>query len=173
MMTKRTTCNILLVLLFSALLATDVQRSAGKTLDPELTKNEVLKLEDQLDQAFLTADTRVLTGLWADDFVYVGTNAEILTKAQRLAQLQSKTVMYGALTRDDVRVVTYEDTVVVTGRCTSTILMRDNGSWGPLGISHLESPGRISGIALFTHVYVRLHGRWQIILEHLTYITED
>jgi hypothetical protein len=167
------TRHILSVLLFSALLAIDTQGTAGKTLDAEAAKNEVLKLEDELDQAFLTADTRVLAGLWSDDFLYVGTNAEILTKPQRLAQLQSKAVMYGALTRDDVRVVTYEDTVVVTGRCTSTILMRDNGSWGPLGISHLESPGRISGIALFTHVYVRLHGRWQIILEHMTYITED
>jgi hypothetical protein len=70
-------------------------------------------------------------------------------------------------------VVAYEDAVVVTGRFTSTVLIRDKRSWGPGGIPHLENPGRLSGNALFTHVYVRLGGRWQIILEHVTYITED
>jgi hypothetical protein len=149
------------------------QNKTDKTQDTEAAKKDVLKSERLFDQALLASDTQALAGLWAEDFLYAGTSGEILNKAERLAQLKSGAVKYDALERDDVRVAAYENTVVVTGRYTSTLLIRDSGSWGPGGISHLESPGRLSGIALFTHVYARLGGRWQIILEHVTYITED
>jgi hypothetical protein len=142
-------------------------------LDAESAKKDVLAADAVFDKALLAGDTRALSGLWADDFLYAGTNGEILTKLQRLAQLRSGAVKYDALKEDDVRAVVYGDTVILSGRSTSTVLIGDKGSWGPGGISHKLSPGRLSGNALFTRVYVKLHGRWQIILEHETYITDD
>jgi hypothetical protein len=164
---------LVLWLATSFLSSAGAQNKTDKTPDQEAAKKAVLKSETLFDQAMLANDTQTLSGVWADDFLHAGTGGEILNKAERLAQLKSGAVKYDALQRDDVRVAAYEDTVVVSGRYTSTLLIRDSGSWGPGGISHLESPGRLSGIALFTHVYARLNGRWQMILEHVTYITED
>lgn len=149
------------------------QDGAGRTAEAEAAKTAILKMESQFKEALLASDTRVLTGLWSDDFFYVGTNGELLTKAQRLTQLRSGTVRYDAIQQDDSHLIVYGDTVVVSGRNTSTLLVAENGPWGPPGVPHLHSPGRLSGNALFTHVYVRLHGRWQMTLEHVTYITED
>jgi hypothetical protein len=164
---------LVLWLATSFLSAASAQNKVNKTQNLEAAKKDVLNSESLFGQALLASDTQALSGLWAVDFLYAGTNGEILDKAERLAQLKSGAVKYDALKRDDVRLVAYEDTVVVSGRYTSTLLIRDSGSWGPGGISHLESPGRLSGIALFTHVYARLAGRWQVILEHVTYIIED
>jgi hypothetical protein len=141
--------------------------------DAESTKKEVLQIEQKFTEALLTNDMSAVDSLSAADFLYVGTNAEILTKAQRHNQLESKLVRYEALQQDDLHVVVYGDTVIVSGRSTSTLLIGGKGSWGPGGASHLINPGRLSGNALFTHAYAKLRGRWQMILEHVTYITED
>lgn len=167
--------RILLVLLITVAFvrSAGAQASVDKIADPETAKKEVLKLDGQFEKGLLAVDTHVLAILWADDFLYCGTGGEILTKIQRLAQLQSGAVKYDALKQDNLQVVIYGDTVVVSGRNTSTVLVGDKGSWGPGGISHKYSPGRRSGNALFTRVYVKLRGQWRIVLEHETYITDD
>jgi len=151
----------------------DTKAVAQTGQDAESTKKEVLQIEQKFTEALLANDIRALASLSAADFIYVGTDAEILTKTGRLAQLQSKLVRYEALQQDDLHVIVYDDTVVVSGRSTSTLQIGGKGSWGPGGVSHLINPGRLSGNALFTHAYAKLNGRWQMILEHVTYITED
>ena len=173
-MTRRFLRRILLSLLALGLLApADARPTPQKDPETESVKKEITRIERQYQDALLANDLKNLTALMADDFLYVGTNAEILSKAQRIAQLRSKAVAYEALQQDDLRVVVYGDTVIVSGRNTSTLQIGGKGSWGPGGASHLINPGRLSGNALFTHAYVRLQGRWQMILEHMTYITED
>lgn len=172
---NRTILRILVLHTLAVGLVTSVrgQATTQSGQEAESTRKEVLKIEEKFAEALLASDTRALAGLAADDFIYVGTNAEILTKTQRLTQLQSRLVRYEALQQDDLHVVVYGDTVVVSGRSTSTLQIGGKGSWGPGGASHLTSPGRLSGNALFTHAYAKLNGRWQMILEHVTYITED
>ena len=166
--------SLLLFLLAGGLVASaDARPVPQKDPDTESVKKEIARIEQQYRDALVANDLRTLTTLMADEFLYVGTNAEILSKAQRIAQLRSKAVAYEALQQDDPRVVVYGDTVIVSGRNTSTLQIGGKGSWGPGGASHLINPGRMSGNALFTHAYVKLQGRWQIILEHMTYITED
>ena len=173
-MTRRFLRVILLSLPALALVASaDARPTPQKDPDTESVKKEITRIEQQYKGALVANDLRTLTTLMADDFLYVGTNAEILSKAQRIAQLRSKALAYEALQQDDLRVVVYGDTVIVSGRNTSTLQIGGKGSWGPGGASHFINPGRLSGNALFTHAYVRLQGRWQMILEHVTYITED
>jgi len=172
--TRRFLGTTLLSLLAVGLVASADARSAPqKDPDTESVKKEITRIEQQYRDALVANDLRILTTLMADDFLYVGTNAEILSKEQRIALLRSKEVAYEALQQDDVRVIVYGDTVIVTGRSTSTLQIGGKGSWGPGGASHLINPGRLSGNALFTHAYVKLQGRWQMVLEHMTYITED
>jgi hypothetical protein len=149
-----------------------VQTSAGAATDPEGVKKEVLKVENDLDQALLASDSHALDRIWADNFLYLGTSGEVKAKGERLAEIQSGTIKYDFIKNDDVRLSAHGDTVVLSGRSTTTLLLRDKSSWGAGGTSHFISPGRLSGNALFSHVYVKLHGRWQLVLEHMTYITE-
>jgi hypothetical protein len=164
---------LFLILSFRFLGFADAQKTGEQITDADSTKNAVLKVENQFDEALLANDTRALASLSAEGYFYVGTNAEILTKSQRLEQMQTGLMRYSALREDDLHVVVYGDTVIVSGRSTSTVLIGDKGSWGPHGASHQINPGRLSGNALFTHAYVKIQGRWQMILEHVTYITED
>lgn len=147
-------------------------RNANTGTNSEEIKSEVLHVEDELDHALLTGDSQVLDRILADTFLYVGTDGEVNTKGQRLTQINTGLIKYDFIKNDDVSLAVHGDTVVLSGRSTTTLLLRDKGSWGKGGALHSISPGRLSGNALFSHVYVKVRGRWQLVLDHVAYITE-
>src|SRR5579864_6681117 len=103
-----------------AVSSVNAQKTTANSPAADSAKQEILRVEEQFDRALLSSDTHTLASLWANGFLYVGTNAELLTKAQRLSLIQSRQIVFEAIERDEVKVAAYKDAIVVSGRYTST-----------------------------------------------------
>jgi uncharacterized protein (TIGR02246 family) len=113
-----------------------------------------------LDEAVAAAgrnDAEALDRLWASDYTFVNSSGVLMTKAQRLAALRSGDTKYESITRHEVNIRLYGNTAVVTG--WATVKGRSRGQ-------------DISGPSRNTTVLVKQNGRWQIVAQHLTRITQ-
>jgi len=114
---------------------------------PNAAEQEVLRLEQTLDQAFLKKDRAMFEPMLAEDYVYIHSNGNMTNKAQEIAENMSADVKWTASKLDNLKVRIYGDVAVVTGIQTLT------GS----------SKGYVSGPRRFTDLWVRRGGRWQTI----------
>ena len=111
----------------------------------ENTKEEVLKIEEERNQALQKNDVEALSRIYADDVVYTNATGALLTKAQHLADLKGKGLNFRSFKHDDVQVRVHGDMGIVTGVSTSAVDYHGTVS---------SSPRR------FMNVYVRQEGRW-------------
>ena len=133
------------------------QGTAGNQERGEI-ENEILKIEQQRDQAVQKRDMAVLNRIQADDLSFVNTRGQVLTKAQYMDEIRSGTLKFLSFKQDDYRFHVYGDTVVMTGRSSGIV----------------EYHGKANRIPRrFTIVYVREHGQWQLVAFHSTVIAEQ
>jgi len=121
--------------------------SPGAAQTPSATEQEVLKLEQALDDAFLKKDRAALERLLADDYVYIHSNGTMTNRTEEIAQTMSADVKWTGSKLSNLKVRIYGDTAVVTGTQTLT------GS----------AKGYVSGPRLITDLWARRNGRWQTI----------
>ena len=118
----------------------------------EAIKQEVMKLDEQVHEADARADTRFLERVYADDLVWTA-RGDVLNKAQVLADFKTGNDKLQKIDHYDIHAYVYTNTVILTGRSKSTV----------------EYKGKISkGPRLFTQVYVKLDGRWQLVSHQVT-----
>jgi ketosteroid isomerase-like protein len=129
------------------------QSPSGEAADPEAIKREVLKVEQEQDEAVAKSDVKVLDRIWADGLVYTTPTGELVTKAQHLADFRSGVRKFDTMKHDNFHVRVYGDTAVLTARSTSTLHYKGQVSVGP---------------RVFTNVYVKMDGRWQLVSHHVT-----
>src|ERR1700724_2950410 len=79
-----------------------VAQTSEKQADPEETKKEVIKAEDELYHAIEKNDTNVINLIWADDIAYTTGTGEIQDKATALAAFRSGTVQLSVLKHDEI-----------------------------------------------------------------------
>lgn len=128
------------------------QENHGKTGDVEEIKKEVLKIDEQVHEADARADIQTLDRIFADDMVWTA-RGDVLNKAQVLADFRTGNDKLESIEHYDIHAHVYPNTVILTGRSKSTV----------------EYKGRISkGPRLFTQVYVKLDGRWQLVSHQVT-----
>ena len=83
------------------------------------SQQEVRKAIEKYRTALLQRDIPALEKIWADDYVFVNASGDVLTKAQRLANVKS-----GATTLDSIKeeeeiiVRVYQNSAVATSRVT-------------------------------------------------------
>jgi len=118
------------------------EKSASKT------KEEVLKIEEEANQAVLTRSSSMLDALIADEMVWLTHGGEILTKAQVLASTRSGKLTGFSEKTDDRQLHVHGDTVVLY---TTTRPQGGNGSKGR------ASP------KMTTTVFVKQAGVWKIV----------
>jgi hypothetical protein len=106
------------------------QGTAGNEADTKV-KKEILKIDDELNQAGLNGIADAFGRFLADDIAWTNANGEILTKAQVLDDFRSGRRKMHTLKHDDVRLHVYGNTVVLTGRSTSTYQYKGKESIGP------------------------------------------
>jgi hypothetical protein len=121
-------------------------------------EKEVLKVEEELDQAFAKGDTNLLDSIWGDDVVYTSASGQVFTKAQYLARFQSGARKFDSFAHDDIRVRLYENMAVLTGRSTSVLHDGSKFSAGP---------------RRFTHIYVKQGGRWRLVAHQVTDVAKE
>ena len=109
-------------------------------------QQDVIKASQVLEEASLMKkDRATMERLYADDYVYVHSNGNVLNKTQEIAESMSPNMAWTAHKSGDLKARIFGTVAIVTGVSTLT------GS----------AKGYVSGPRRFTEVWVRRNGRWQ------------
>jgi ketosteroid isomerase-like protein len=104
--------------------------------------------------AFLRHDIPTLEKIWADDYVFVNAFGEVLTKAQRLANLRSDATTLESINEEEKYTVrVYQNSAVATNRVT----LKGQYSGQP-----------VSGQYRSTLVWIKGPNGWQLVANQLT-----
>ena len=118
------------------------------------SEQEVRQTIEKYRAALLQRDIPTLEKIWADDYVFVNASGEVLTKAQRLANLKSgQTTLESINEEEKLTVRVYQNSAVATSRVT----IRGQYSGQPT-----------SGQYRSTHVWVKGTTGWQLVSNQLT-----
>jgi ketosteroid isomerase-like protein len=149
---------LLLSLLTFAFVGGARAQGTGKSQSDAETEEEVLKVEHEKDQAMQKGDLATLTRIYADNLIFVNPRGEVLSKAQRLADVKPGSLDYLNFKREDYTLHVYGNTVVLTG--VSKSVLHNHGKL-------IRTPRR------FMQVYVKEGGQWRMVSHHANFVSED
>jgi hypothetical protein len=118
---------------------------------------ELARLETVWNEAHLQGNAESLDRLWADDLIVTVTNMSTMNKSESLGFLRSGRMKFQRYETSDIRIRTYGDAAVVTGRLVRTRDMSGRS---------IEDNWR------FTKTYVKQAGRWQVVAFHSSNATQ-
>jgi ketosteroid isomerase-like protein len=146
--------RIMLYLVIPGALLSFVFGQAQQESTDSKGEQEIRQMIEKYRSGLLRRDVPALEKIWADDYVFVSASGEVLTKAQRLANIKS-----GATTLDSIKeeesitVRVYQNSAVATSRVT----IKGQYSGQPVGGQYRS-----------THVWVKGPGGWQLVSNQLT-----
>ena len=111
-------------------------------------ESEIRELERQRFRAMEQVDVAMLDRILSDDLIYTQANGLQQTKAELIGVLGSGDMKYESITPNDVRVRTYHQAAVVTGRASIKIKTGE---------------GEQSFKICYLDVYVKQDGCWQMV----------
>jgi ketosteroid isomerase-like protein len=118
------------------------------------SEQEVRQMLEKYRIAILQRDVATLEKIWADDYVFVNAAGDVLTKADRLANIKSGATTLDSINQQEkVTVRVYENSAVATSRVT----LKGQYSGQP-----------ISGEYRSVLVWVKGSGGWQLVSNQLT-----
>lgn len=118
---------------------------------------ELKQLEDRLIRAWIEHDREAIEALLSDDWAVIDPGGRLLTKAQVLQEFASRDRDIESGSIDDLRIRTFGEVAVVTGRTTATGTYQGD---------------RTSVKLRFTDVCVRRDGDWQVVASQATLLNE-
>ena len=130
-----------------------VQPTGEKVSSTNNAEQEVTQLTDQYITALKGKDTAALERIWGDDLTFINPGGVVLTKAQRLADIQSGANRFDSLEASDRTVKVYGDVAVMTSLTTM------KGQYGGQ---------EASGQYRVTNVFAKRGGAWQIVSLQMT-----
>jgi ketosteroid isomerase-like protein len=116
-------------------------------------EEELLKLEEQFEEAVVKNDAEAISRLVADDWIIVDADGGIVDKQHFLGVITSGAVTHELMKSDDTRARVYGDSAVVTA------LTRTKGKFMGQQFSTQERA---------TDVFAKLDGQWRCVLTQLT-----
>lgn len=117
------------------------------------TLQELTTFDSRWNMALENNNATEIGAFMADDWIIVGTEGGITTKAEFLSRVSSGDLMHTRMDADERRVKIYGNTGVITGRGTSS------GTWQGMPFSLYEWS---------TSVYIRDAAGWKCVLSMLT-----
>ena len=156
---KRITIIALVVL--AATLHALGQTGKDKTSKADRIKSDLMQLERDIGKANINNDYAFFERVEAEEFLFTDANGGITTKKQDLEGLKqppnpdAKLVAYDV---DEMNVLLYDKTAVVTGRVTAKRIVKGT---------------EVVGRTRFTDVFVWRDGRWQIVAGHSSRIRQS
>ena len=78
-------------------------RTARSAAPPENMTDEILKVDDERNQALQKGDVATLDRIYSDDVIYANASGALLTKAQHLAELKARTLTFRSFKHEDVQ----------------------------------------------------------------------
>ena len=132
-------------------------RTARSAAPPENATDEILKVDDERNQALQKGDVATLDRIYSDDVVYANASGALLTKAQHLAELKGRTLNFRSFVHKNVQVTVHGDTGVLTGISKSVV----------------EYQGSVSSSnRRFLNVFNKRDGHWLVVAHFETNISE-
>jgi ketosteroid isomerase-like protein len=124
------------------------------------TAEEIRHTTGRYDNALRQADVAALEQFWAEEYTFVNPRGELLTKAERLANLRAGQTTFDTLAPQarEERIRVYGDVAVHANRLTI------GGRYS--GQAH-------SGIYRSLVIWVRRDGRWQQVASQLTAVADQ
>jgi len=129
------------------------RRVSGQNATAEETKKDVLKFEDERNQAILNRDTATLDRMYADEITWTMSNGDLLNKQQVLANIGSENQRLFSIEHSDRRIHVFGNTVILTATSNSSERYKDR---------MIIVPRR------FTNVYVKQDGQWKLVVHTVT-----
>lgn len=126
--------------------------------DSNSDRNEVLRADGELRDAFLQHDAAALNRLLADDWKVIHVNGREQNKAQFIDAIQSGRAKFLSIELDQTEVRLYGGTAIVTARWTNTIEFKGE---------------RSTGRDLVTRVWVKQPEGWRAVTEQAVYLADD
>jgi len=134
---------------------------AGEDPAGEAAKKEILEVLKSYDQATKTGNVEARAPLFNDDMLCLSERfgkGEVLNKAQVMDLYRSGNLKNISYVHNNIRLRAFGgNTVVMTGHSDTILQYRGRLSKGP---------------RLFTFVFVKLNGKWQIVSQHISDIPE-
>jgi uncharacterized protein (TIGR02246 family) len=137
------------VLLLGAILLTTISGLAD-------TKQDLIRLEQQMTDALVRSDAQAIETFWADDLVWIGINGKASSRAEQLAGMKTPAPANAptlSAKNNEMNVRVYGDTAVVTVYSTWT--------------SRSESAESKSEYTA-THVWRKQRGKWKLVSAHIS-----
>ena len=145
---------VITLLTLSVLAVAFGQPAKQKPSKEEQIKNDLMQLERDIGKANVENDYAFFDRVEAEEFVFTDPGGGITTKKQDLEGLKQppnpdvKLVAYDV---DEMKVMLYDKTAVVTGRVTTKRMVKG---------------AAVTGQSRFTDVFVWRQERWQIVAGH-------
>jgi hypothetical protein len=136
--------------------ATGYIRAQNTPSSDEATIQEVTKVDDAFNHAVMSQDGAALQQILADKLSWVA-RGDRLTKDKVISDFATGNLHFKSLSHEDLVFKVFGNTVVVTGHSTSI----------------LEYKGKMfTTPRLFTTVYMKLDGRWQMVAHQVSDVVE-
>jgi ketosteroid isomerase-like protein len=121
-------------------------------------EQELIKLENESNDAWLRRDVEAYARLLADDYLETDPDGDMATKAEELALVRSTETTITAVMADDFKVRVYGDAAVVTFRLT---------------FKKPVDGKEMTGQERFTDTWIKRDGRWQCVAVHYSRIAQN
>jgi len=113
-------------------------------------ERELLKSNQEYDDALVRGDALALDRIYSAEFIYTTPDGEVRNKAKQLAFTRSGDLRLEFGRSDDVRIRVYGKTAIMTGRFTA------RGKFRGRDIDFQER---------YTALWVKKRGRWHLVAE--------
>src|SRR6185369_1104806 len=107
---------ITLLAAFVLALVTCISAQRNRVPTDADTKDEILKLEKERNQAIISGDAGALERMTSDDYTFITLRGELRTKAEIIQGFKTGSFHYDSRQISDLNVRVYDNTAVVTGR---------------------------------------------------------
>jgi ketosteroid isomerase-like protein len=155
-------CMFVLILLSLSCQQATTPKPTNTYEDVSSVEKEIRKIEDEwgiaVQRRNIDQDIATVERILANDWSGVTATGEIRTKNDALAQLRATTVSIESVKLAEIKVRVYGDTAVAVGHEFRTG----------------DCAGRdLSGDSVWTDVFIKSNGRWQIVSSHSTMVNPD
>jgi uncharacterized protein (TIGR02246 family) len=119
-------------------------------------EQEIRRLQQEYDNAALRQDAAAFERLFAEDYTITQAGGRMNTKAEMIAMAKAGDVKMEVGRSDDVKIRLYGDTAIVSCRWTEKSVTKGKP---------------FAGTLLYTTVWVKRDGKWQIVSDQGTLVT--
>jgi ketosteroid isomerase-like protein len=127
------------------------------TGEQRATAKEVLKVEEEKDDAMKNHDMATLNRIFADDLTFTNAKGKVLTKSERMEEIRSGSVKNLTSDKGNYILHFYGNTVILTARENSVVEYHG---------TVINSPRR------YVTCYVKINGQWKYVAHQATLISE-